>query len=133
MRSDFPLYTTSTVLCTRFSLSMEISRLTRDGTAEPVSRDQILRHARGQGNVHFPCSADHEQDWQPYPVDPYSAICDDHTYIHTYIQWGLRFKKAESKRIAGLREVKIAWHTPLLNRTTFLLNRTYTHPPSPPS
>ena len=56
-------------------------RLTRDGTAEPVSRDQILRHARGQGNVHFPCSADHEQDWQPYPVDPYSAICDDHTYI----------------------------------------------------
>ena len=31
--------------------------------------------------VRFPCSADHEQDWQPYPVDPYSAICDDHTYI----------------------------------------------------
>ena len=62
-----------------------MSRLTRDGTAEPGSRDQILRHARGQGNVHFPCSADHEQDWQPYPVDPYSAICDDHTYIHTYM------------------------------------------------
>ena len=68
---------------TRFSLSMEMSRLTRDGTAEPVSRDQILRHARGQGNIHFPCSADHEQDWQPYPVDPYSAVCDDHTYIDT--------------------------------------------------
>ena len=63
-----------------------MSRLTRDGTAELVSRDQNLRHARGSGNVHFPCSADHEQDWQPYPVDPYSAICDDHTYIHTYIQ-----------------------------------------------
>ena len=62
-----------------------MSRLTRDGTAEPVSRDQILRHARGQGNIHFSCSADHEQDWQPCPVDPYSAICDDHTYIHTYI------------------------------------------------
>ena len=58
-----------------------MSRLTRDRTAEPVSRGQILRHARGQGNVIFPCSADHEQDWQPYPVDPYSAICDDHTYI----------------------------------------------------
>ena len=77
-------------ISTRFSLSMEMSRLTRDGTAEPVSRDQILRHARGQGNIHFPCSADHEQDWQPYPVDPYSAICDDHTYSaicddHTYI------------------------------------------------
>ena len=58
-----------------------MSRLTRDGTAEPVSRDQILRHARGQGNISFPCSADHEKDWQPYPVDPYSAICDDHTYM----------------------------------------------------
>ena len=56
-------------------------KLTRDETAEPVSRDQILRHVRGQGDIHFPCSADHEQDWQPYPVDPYSAICDDHTYI----------------------------------------------------
>ena len=64
---------------------MEISRLTRDGRAEPVSRDHILRHVRGQGNIHFPCSADHEQDWQPYPVDPYSAICDDHTipYINS--------------------------------------------------
>ena len=62
-----------------------MSRLPRDGTTEPVSRDQIIRYARGQGNVHFPCSADHEQDWQPYPVDPYSAICDDHTYIYTYI------------------------------------------------
>ena len=69
---------------TRSSLSMEMSRLARDGTAKSVSRDQILGHARGQGNIHFPCSADHEQDWQPYPVDPYSAICDDHTYIHTY-------------------------------------------------
>ena len=63
-----------------------MNRLTRDGTTEPVSRDQILRHARGQGNVHFSCPADHEQDWQPYPVDPYSAICDDHTYIHTYYE-----------------------------------------------
>ena len=30
-----------------------MSRLTRDGTAEPVSRDKILRHARGQGNTIF--------------------------------------------------------------------------------
>ena len=43
----------------------------------PVSRDQILGRERGQGNVHFPCSANHEHDWQPYPVDPYSAISDD--------------------------------------------------------
>ena len=54
----------------------EFSRLKRDGTAEPVSRDQILRRERGQGNIHFPCPADHEQDWQPYPVDSYSVLCD---------------------------------------------------------
>ena len=56
------------------------SRLKRDRTAEPVSQDQFLRRERGQENLHFSCSADHEQDWQPHPVDPYSAICDDHTY-----------------------------------------------------
>ena len=49
-----------------------MSGLTRDGTAEPVSRDQILRRERGQGKIHF------------FPVqlttsrieDP-SAECDD--------------------------------------------------------
>ena len=59
-----------------------MSRLTRDGIAEPVSRDQILRHERGQGNIHFSCSADQMQDWQPYPVDPYSCYMCDHTYIN---------------------------------------------------
>ena len=58
-----------------------MSRLTRDGTAETVSRDQILRHERGQGNINFPSLADHEQDWQPYPVDP-CYMCD-HAYIYT--------------------------------------------------
>ena len=56
----------------RFSLSMKMSRLTRDGIAEPVSGDQILRRERGQGNTNFLCSADHEQDRQPNPVDLYS-------------------------------------------------------------
>ena len=28
-----------------------------------TSRDQILRHERGQGNIHFSCSADHVHDW----------------------------------------------------------------------
>ena len=49
---------------------------------EPVSRDQILGCKRGEGNINFPCSVDHEQDWQPYPVDPYSAIC---TYLHLFL------------------------------------------------
>ena len=35
----------------RFSLSMEMGRLTRDGTAELVSRDQILRRERGQDYI----------------------------------------------------------------------------------
>ena len=61
----------------------KINRLTRDGAAEPVSRDQMRK--QDQGNISFPCSANHEQDWQPYPVDLYSATCRDHTYIHTYI------------------------------------------------
>ena len=39
-----------------------MNRLTRDGAAEPVSRDQILRRERGQGNINFPCPADPEQD-----------------------------------------------------------------------
>ena len=77
---------------------METSRLTRDGTAEPISRDQTLRHAREQGNIHFLCSADHEQDWQPYPVDPYSAICDDHTYIHM----GGKRKKNRKERVGSV-------------------------------
>ena len=60
-----------------------MSRLTRGGTAEPVSRDQILRRERGPEIIYFPCSADHEQDWQPCPVDLYSCytICDDHKNI----------------------------------------------------
>ena len=55
-----------------------MSRLSRDGTAEPVFRDEILRRERGQGEINFPFLADHEQDWQPYPVDPYyyCLMCD---------------------------------------------------------
>ena len=60
-----------------------MSRLTRDGIAEPASRDQILRHKQGQENINFPCSAGHEQCWQPYPVDPHSAICDHYAYMNT--------------------------------------------------
>ena len=50
-----------------------MSRLKRDGTAEPVLRDQIISGANGDREILIFCSADHEQDWQPYPVDPYSC------------------------------------------------------------
>ena len=59
-----------------------MSSLTRDGTAGPVSRDQILRHERGHRNIHFSYLADHVQDGQPYPVDSYSCYMSDNTYIH---------------------------------------------------
>ena len=44
----------------------------------------ILRRERGQENIPFPCSADHEQDCQPNPVDTYSCYICDHN-IHIYI------------------------------------------------
>ena len=62
--------------------------LTRDGTAEIVSRDQTLRRERGQGNIHLPCSADHEQDWQPYPVDPYPFLYVMTIHINISVQYG---------------------------------------------
>ena len=45
---------------------------TRDETAEPVSRDQILRREMGQGNIHFPCSADHDICRRP---DNHTCFC----------------------------------------------------------
>ena len=61
-----------------------MSRLTRDGTAEPISRGQILRLERGQRNIYFLCSADHVQDWKLYPVDPYSCYMCDHIHDQQY-------------------------------------------------
>ena len=59
------------------SSALRISRLIRlkirDGTAEPVSRGQIPRREREQGIIRFSSSADHEQNWQPYLVDPCSC------------------------------------------------------------
>ena len=61
-----------------------MSTLTPDGTGRDArtrfARPNSQLRERGQGNMKFPCSADHEQDWQPYPFDPHSAIWDDNTY-----------------------------------------------------
>ena len=59
----------------------------RDGGTY-LARPNFLART-GTGKYPFsPYSADHEQDWQPDPVDPYSAniISDDHTYRHTCIE-----------------------------------------------
>ena len=76
--------------------------MTRDGTAEPVSRDHILRRKHGQGNIIFPCSADHVQDWQPYPVDRYSCYICNHTYVHTPRE-ARKFKILKEFRNIGFR------------------------------
>ena len=62
-----------------------MSRLTRDRTAEPVPARPSSQALTGTGKFIFPCLASHEQDWQPYRVDPYSDIRDDHTHVHTPI------------------------------------------------
>ena len=77
-----------------------------------AGRDGWTRLARpnsqartGTGEYYFLCSADHEQDWQPYPVDPYSAICDDHTYIHTYKEKAEMVKKKKKKKVLGKSDI----------------------------
>ena len=62
---------------------MEMSRLTRNGTAEPVSRDQILGREREQGKNTFPFSADDEQDDNLIRLILTLAICHDHTSVYT--------------------------------------------------
>ena len=75
---------------TRFSLSiyMEMSRLTQDGTAESVSRTQILKHVRG---FIFPVQLTTNRignlTWLIHTL----GICYDHTYsTSTVVAAGLR-------------------------------------------
>ena len=71
-------------ISTRFSLSMEMSRLTGDGTAEAVSRDQILRHARGQGNIIFPVQLTTSRIGNlTRLIHTLLVVMTVHTYIHT--------------------------------------------------
>ena len=60
-----------------YSTRYDIVYLVRACLARSNSQAQTRR-----GTYSFPCSIDHEQDWQPYPVDPYSAISNEHTYSH---------------------------------------------------
>ena len=62
---------------------MEMRRLTQDGTAEPVSRDQFLRREWGQGNIHFPAQLTTSRIGNLTRLIQTLAICDDCTYIHT--------------------------------------------------
>ena len=65
---------------------MDMSRLTRDGTAEPVSRDQILRHARVQGKIIFPVQLTTSRIGNlTRLIHTLLYVMTIHTYIHTYI------------------------------------------------
>ena len=62
-----------------------MSRLTRGGTAEPVSRDQILRHARGQGNILSPVQLTTSRIGNlTRLIHTLLYVMTIHTYIHTY-------------------------------------------------
>ena len=50
----------------------------RDGR-NPSLKKTISKARTRTGKYSFFLLADHEQDWQPYPVDPYSAVWRDHT------------------------------------------------------
>ena len=81
-----------------------MSSLTRDGLAEVVSRVYTLGRERGQqGKVYFPCSADHEQNWQPYPVDPYwnTTASKAEVWVETVTEGGRRFMAAWRKKEVG--------------------------------
>ena len=75
---------------TRFSLSMEMSRLTRDGTAEPVSRDQILRRERNGEILIFPVQLTTSKIGTLTRLILPLAICDDHPYNQIQPEYGER-------------------------------------------
>ena len=66
-----------------------MSKLTRDGTAEPVSRDQILWTKQGQGNNHFPFQPTTSRIGNLRRLILDLATCDNHTYnIYSSIHIG---------------------------------------------
>ena len=61
-----------------------MSRLTRDGTAKLISRDQILRHARGQRNIIFPVQLTTSRIGNlTRLIHTLLYVMTIHTYIHT--------------------------------------------------
>ena len=54
-----------------------MSELTRDGTGRPracLARLNSQARAGTRKYPFFPCSADHEQDWQTVPVEAQSSV-----------------------------------------------------------
>ena len=69
-----------------------MSRLTRDGTAEPVSRGQIFRRGRGQGNTNiFLVQLTTSRIGNLTRLIHTLAICDDHRYILAHIRFYVHY------------------------------------------
>ena len=85
-----------------------MSRLTRDGTAEPVSRDQILRHARGQGNISFPVQLTTSRIGNlTRLIHTLLYVMTIHTYIHTYMHVSLQSWRVCTVHCLAWSEVQV--------------------------
>ena len=76
-------------------------------TAEPVSRDQILRRERRQGENHFLFSDDHKEDWKPHPVDPQSDERADHKYTVFSVRLNTHKNDTETDTLAHFTELEL--------------------------
>ena len=99
-----------------------MSRLTRDGTVESVSRDQILRRERGQGTSNFLRSADHDHSRigsLTRLIHTLDAICVaiqyidvcmyGHTYIHIHNTAGTFNMPTPYQQCVWERKAHINW------------------------
>ena len=82
-----------------------MSRLTWDGRAEPISRDQILRHARGQGNVIFSVQLTTSRIGSNLTrlIHTLLYVMTIHIYIHSPLGGSRRVAQNDSDDRAGLR------------------------------
>ena len=58
---------------------------TRRGGLTSLARPNSQSRTETGGKNVFPSSADHKQEWQPYPVDVQFAVSDDHTHCRHLI------------------------------------------------
>ena len=83
---------------TRFSLSMEMSRLAQDGTAEHISRDQILRREqRGQrNNIYYfliILGWPYENGCALYSGDPLDQLILDPIRVGGVVKWAFAISR----------------------------------------
>ena len=98
----------STQLCDPINSGLTRWRMTvlNSGTGLPTSsRETKFSGANEDREIFIFRSADHEQDWQPYPIDPYSCYMCDHTCIPHEMEYGTRHYNQDRLAIA-IRSLK---------------------------